>query len=80
MCVSPCERGDLAAGQIYNSYQSSSSLMKCLDGAFCKKGSEGSSPMTIMQRVKALRVYRSVCPDLLLMRKLTFGVGLEANL
>lgn len=44
VCVGPCVRGGLAVGQIYEPYQSSSSLMKCLDGAFCKMGSAEVEP------------------------------------
>lgn len=56
-----CAQGGPAAGQIYDSYHSPSSLMKCLDGAFCKMGSRGSSPVTAMQHVKALGVCVGVC-------------------
>lgn len=56
-----CVWGGLAAGQIYDSNQSSSSLMKCLDGAFCKMGSRGSSPMTTIPHVKAPGLCVDVC-------------------
>lgn len=71
-----CVWGGLASGQIYDSYQRSSSLMKCFVGAFHKMGSGGSSPVTTMLRVKSLGVCASVCPGRLLAGKLPFGARL----
>lgn len=71
----PCVRGGLAAGQIYEPYQSSSSLMKCLDGEFFKMGSGGSSTVTGMWHVKSPGGDReSVCSGKLLTE------AVEANL
>lgn len=53
MGAGPSVRGGLAAGQIYEPYQSSASLMKCLDGEFCKMGSGGSSPVTVKWHVES---------------------------